>query len=387
MNIPGSSATRGRIRDVIPRLRIGRWPPGPLNSITDVPEVLVHTESIQPDRDVNTGVTTIVPRADWVDHSSFAGVFRFNGAGELTGAHWIEETGLLVSPIILTGTPAVGDAVRGVWEYAVRHHGNQDGEVNLFLFPAVTETFDGYLSSMSRFPVTPQHVVDGIMKASSDQVPEGNTGGGTGMICHGYKGGTGSSSRTIKGLDVDEQAVTYTVGVLVQANYGAQENLHIGGVPVGRILKEEKRGQEAEVREGPRKDGSIIVVVATDAPLVPVQLQRLAKRATIGLAKVGGYGSNTSGDIFLAFSSANKIPSQQSGLSSAADVDPYRAQATSVHMVDNNTINGLFEAAADATEEAIYNALFMGETMIGFKDRKIEALDVASVKRLVEERL
>ncbi|POR37373.1 Uncharacterized protein TPAR_02425 [Tolypocladium paradoxum] len=388
---PPQQSKRGRVRDVLPKLYLGKWSPGPLNSITDVPGVLVHTQSIQPDQDVNTGVTTILPRKDWYDYSSFAGVFRFNGCGEMTGAHWLNETGILSSPIIITATSSIGEGYRGVTEFCYRYHRNLHGDVDLFMFPLVAETFDGFLSDPARFAVTPQHVMEGIKKATAGPVPEGNTGGGTGMICHRYKGGTGSSSRTIKGFSAEEEEVTYTVGVLVQANYGAAENLRIGGVPVGRILKSEGAAPSEPSGDGtcrqPRKDGSIIVIVATDAPLIPIQLQRLATRATVGLGKVGGYGSNTSGDIFLAFSTGNKVPSQKLSMSQGPKLDPYKPLPRPVQMTDNDTIDSLFEAAADATEEAIYNAMFMAEPMTGFKDRHIDALDLDKVKGILEKRL
>ena len=382
---------RGRVRDILPKLYLGRWSPGPLNSITDVPGVLVHTQSIQPDQEVNTGVTTILPRKDWSDWSSFAGVFRFNGCGEMTGAHWLNETGVLSSPIIITATSSIGEGYRGVTEYCYRHHRNTHGDVDLFMFPLVAETFDGFLSDPSRFAVTPQHVMEGIDKATAEAVSEGNTGGGTGMICHRYKGGTGSSSRTIRGLTAEGDEAVYTVGVLVQANYGSAENLRIGGIPVGKILKAQGAAPEQPPGDGtgrqPRKDGSIIIIVATDAPLIPIQLQRLATRATVGLGKVGGYGSNTSGDIFLAFSTGNKIPSQKLSLSQGPELDPYKPLARPVQMTDNDTIDSLFEAVADATEEAIYNSMFMAESMTGFKNRHIDALDLDKVKGIMETRL
>ncbi|PHH72950.1 hypothetical protein CDD82_5727 [Ophiocordyceps australis] len=381
---------RGRIRHVLPNLYLGRWKAGRLNSITDVPGVLVHTQSIQPDPSVNTGVTTILPRRDWFESSSFAGVFRFNGCGEMTGAHWINEAGVLCSPIVITGTPSVGEGYRGITEYFYANH-RQESQVDLFMFPLVAETYDGFLSDPARFAVTPQHVMDGIKNASAERVPEGNTGGGTGMICHRFKGGTGSSSRLVPGYDSQGHETTYTVGVLVQANYGMADTLHIGGVPVGHLIMADKTPTEppagAPGRE-PRKDGSIIIIVATDAPLLPIQLQRLARRATVGLAKVGGYGHNNSGDIFLAFSTGNKVPFQimSSGADSEAPKLDYPVPRD-VRMTDNDSINGLFEAVGDATEEAIYNALCMAETMTGFKDRTVEALDLDLVRRLVEKRI
>jgi D-aminopeptidase len=381
---------RGRIRDVIPNLQIGRWSPGKLNSITDVPGVLVHTQSIHEGQDVNTGVTTILPRKDWDRFTSFAGMFSFNGCGELTGSHWIQETGHITSPIILTNSASIGDAHRGVADYAAETHTNEDGEMDLFIIPIVAETYDGFLNNVSRFAVKPQHIVDGIRNASSDRVPEGNTGGGTGMICHRFKGGTGSSSRIVDGYDSEGNPTTYTVGVLVQANYGAAQTLNIGGVPIGRLLAAEK-GEQVNVpppknpEPEARKDGSIIIIIATDVPLLPIQLQRVAKRASVGLGKVGGYGNDSSGDIFLAFSTGNKIPVQDFSFGQAKS--PYHPRPRDVQQIDTDSINGVFEAAADATEEAIYNALFMAESMTGFRNRRVDAIDLDKVKELVEARL
>ncbi|KAK7414615.1 hypothetical protein QQX98_006552 [Neonectria punicea] len=389
------SPGRARLRDVIPQLYLGKWPTGPLNSITDVAGVLVHTQSIHPDSSVNTGVTTILPRPDWFKYLCHAGFFNFNGCGEMTGSHWIEETGLLTSPIILTTSSAIGDGYRGVLQYAFDNHANEEGEMDMCIFPVVAETYDGYLSNQARFAVTPAHIAKGIIGATSDRVPEGNTGGGTGMMCHRFKGGTGSSSRVVTGFDVTGSPKEYTVGVLVQANYGSRENLHIGGVPVGRIIKLEQTSSEAALpgkakRSGnePRKDGSIIVVIATDVPLTPIQLQRVAKRATVGLAKVGGYGSNSSGDIFLAFTTAAKVPAQEFNMTSGArpPVDPYKPLPWGLEMLDNDSINGVFEAAADATEEAIYNALCMAGTTTGFKGRKAEALDLDRLRDIMKDK-
>lgn len=376
------SRKRFRVRELLPELFLGNWKPGRLNSITDVPGVLVNTESIQPDQDVNTGVTTILPRADWYKYTCHAAIFKFNGAGEMTGSHWIDEIGILTSPIILTTNSSIGEAFRGVYDYVIRYASTSDQDMDLFTFPVITETYDGYLNKQSRFAVTPEHVVQGILKASADAVPEGCTGGGTGMICHRFKGGTGSSSRIVPGVDAKGNPKDYTVGVLIQANYGKKEDLRIGGVPVGRILSEDAKTAASGVH-GPLADGSIIIVVATDVPLLPVQLQRLAKRATVGLSRVGGYGSNGSGDIFLAFSTAAKIPMQ--GFSDG--LDPYQPSSVSVETVENESINGVFEAVADATEEAIYNVLCMAETMTGYKGRTVEALDLSKVREIVTKRL
>lgn len=221
----------------------------------------------------------------------------------MTGVHWLDETGLLNSPIIITNSFAVGAAYTGVYEYCIPKHRNSKGVCDWFLLPVIAETFDGIMSDIGALAVKPEHVVHGIEQASSGPVEEGNTGGGTGMLCQGFKGGTGSSSRLIEGLELDEHTgrkkpVTYTLGTLVQCNYGRQRDFRIGGVPIGRLLIEED-GKEVQSmgmsgNVDPRtptsqKDGSIIIVIATSAPLHPVQLQRLAKRATVGLARVGGW--------------------------------------------------------------------------------------------------
>ena len=217
-----SVTPRQRVRAVLPTLYLGRYSPGPKNSLTDVPGVLVSTQSIHASERypsaapnaINTGVTTILPRKDWFHKATFAGIFRSNGSGEMTGSHWIEETGLLHSPIVITGSFGVGSAYNGIYEYGIREHADSVGKVDWFLLPVVAETFDGFLHDMTKFAVTPQHVVTGIDTASSAPVAEGNTGGGTGMICHMFKGGTGSSSRVVTG----ENNKTYTIGALAQAN-------------------------------------------------------------------------------------------------------------------------------------------------------------------------
>jgi D-aminopeptidase len=400
-----ASSRRARVREVLPKLYLGDWPTGPHNSLTDVPGVLVHTQSIHDPAagDVHTGVTTILPRKTWYKDNSYAGIFRFNGAGELTGSHCIEETGLLISPVVITNTFSVGDAYRGIFEYASRELSSGEGEVDWFILPVVGETFDGYLNNLSKFAVTSQHITEGIEKASPDPVPEGNTGGGTGMICHRYKGGTGSSSRVVQGLDADGNPKEYTLGVLVQANYGLPKQLHFGGVPVGRIMatdaarkkqeglaesestKTKGRGNPEEMEESKaRKDGSIIVVIATDAPLHPGQLKRLAKRATVGLSRVGGYGHTTSGDIFLAFSTASIIPGPRLSMKpNEPAVDPWKPRALRIEALDEITINALIEAASDATEESIYNALCMAETTVGFLGRNVEELDLDALKEIM----
>lgn len=404
---------RMRIRELFPKIVIGRHAPGPKNSITDVPGVLVHTESIRrpnstsptgtPIHAINTGVTTILPRRTWFHDGCYAGIFSANGSGEMTGSHWINETGILNSPIVITNSFAVGPCYSGIYQYATREYADKEtGLADWFLLPVVAETYDGWCSHIGSMPVQPEMVVRGIEQASDAPVPEGNTGGGTGMMCGGYKAGTGSASRVISGRvksstpgGTDEwETRQFTVGVLTQVNYGAMWDIKIGGVPVGKALMESaaRAKHEAGLRSAssddiptttdaspqPPKDGSIIIIVSTDAPLHPLQLQRLAKRATIGLARVGGWGSNTSGDIFLAFSTATVIP-REPGM----DFRPTVGVVSETCW--ENTINALFEATADCTEEAIYNALCMAEDTEGPGGRLVKALNLEKTKALLEK--
>jgi D-aminopeptidase len=400
-SVPSTSSQRQRVRDVLPKIYLGRYAPGPKNSLTDVPGVLVSTQSIHsspnyPDAkegDINTGVTTILPRKDWFKTGSFAGLFSFNGSGEMTGSHWINETGLLNSPIIITGSFGVGSAYNGIYESAIRDHSDEQGKALWFLLPVVAETFDGFLHDVTKFAVTPKHIVDGIDAASSDPVPEGNTGGGTGMICAWFKGGTGSSSRVIP---TPAGKANYTIGALVQANYGKMDCFRIADAPIGRLIEDEQYAKYQANKDDPavqaqwqrvcktreakdKKDGSIIVILATDAPLHPLQLQRLAKRATNGLSRVGGWGSNSSGDIFLAFSTGNgpQVPDHQ---------DPFIPRTQEMEYVHDDTLNALLEAAGDCVEEAILNAVCMAQTMTG-NGNTIEAIDLERVKVLMEKYL
>uniref|UniRef100_L2GFN0 Peptidase family t4 protein n=1 Tax=Colletotrichum fructicola (strain Nara gc5) TaxID=1213859 RepID=L2GFN0_COLFN len=355
------STPRGRIRDILPNLHLGTWPAGPKNSITDIPGILASTQEIHTDEGVNTGVTVILPHKDWFKDACYAGVFRFNGSGELTGSHWIEETGLLASPIVLTNSFSVGDCYRGIYEYSIKNYSNEKGEVEWFLLPVVGETFDGHLNDISKLAVKPSDVINGIETATDAPVREGNTGGGTGMICHYFKGGTGSSSRVVEGFDGEGNKKIYTVAALEKADSFVEVAKHKD-----------------------KKDGSIIVIIATDAPLTPIQCQRLAKRATVGLSRVGGYGHNPSGDIFLAFSTGNHIPVQTISME-RREVDPWKAKALKIESIDDTSINGLFEAAADATEESIYNVLCSAETMTGFCGRTIEALPLDRLREIMKK--
>jgi D-aminopeptidase len=234
------SSPRGRIRDILPNLIIGRHPTGPLNSITDVPGVLVHTESLcrREPSIVNTGVTTILPRRDWFNHGCHAAYYKFNGSGEMTGSHWLDETGLLNSPIIITNSFAVGPCYSGVYEYAVPKYKNKQGLADWFLLPVIAETWDGFMSDIGAMAIQSDMTVRGIEQASAERVKEGNTGGGTGMMCQGYKGGTGSASRVLKGQALKEGTmvdVEYTVAALVQAVSRVKRSYRGSRIDKGRI--------------------------------------------------------------------------------------------------------------------------------------------------------
>ncbi|CCG81116.1 Peptidase family T4 [Taphrina deformans PYCC 5710] len=402
-----SGRSRCRIREILPELYLGRYSPGKTNSLIDVSGVLVHTQEIKTPSEgknhaVNTGITTILPRKDFFDSACYAGIFRFNGSGEMTGVHWIEETGLLQSPIMITNSFATGAGIQGVLEYCVREHRDEDGLADWFIIPVIAETFDGYLSDIGKFSLTPSHFVQGIDGAlESEGVPprEGNTGGGAGMICAWFKGGTGSSSRVLPGKKRVEgklEDCEYTISALVQANYGRRDDFRVGGVNVGRYMGLEDAAAlagttdpqviadkvaEMDLAEAKdQKDGSIIIVLATDIPLSALQLQRLAKRGTVGLSRVGGMGFNTSGDVFIAFSTAARVPCLGSP---GATKDPLTATPLpGIEVLDDYTINALFEAASDAVEESIYNAVCMAETTTGPLGRVVKAMDLDRLRRL-----
>ncbi|MEM9209229.1 MAG: P1 family peptidase [Pseudomonadota bacterium] len=336
--------------------------PGPLNAITDVAGVTVgHTTLIDGDGQldvgngpVRTGVTVVHPRGKVYD-PVFAGWYTLNGNGEMTGTTWVEESGFLEGPVVITNTHSVGIARDATieWQYANDLFDPLPDDPDVFWsLPVVAETYDGGLNDINGFHVTKDHVIDALESATTGPVAEGNVGGGTGMVCHAFKGGIGTSSRQV-GIFSE----TYTVGVLVQANYGSRRTLTIAGVPVGAEIPD----LMPEFRPSDRGTGSIIVVVATDAPLLPHQLERLARRVPIGIGKVGGYASNSSGDIFIAFSTAN------AGASS-------RESAINAQMLPNDVMSPLFLATAEATEEAIVNALVAAETMVGINDHTVYEL-------------
>src|SRR6478735_1161380 len=333
--------------------------PGKYNAITDVAGVEVGYKTLIEGNGklvvgkgpVRTGVTAIFPRGKNSLERCFAAWFTLNGNGEMTGTTWVDESGCLGSPVFITNTHSVGTVRDAAIEWYVKKLKSDDysGDISL---PVVAETWDGFLNDINGFHVKKEHVVEAIESAKGGAIAEGNVGGGTGMVVHQFKGGTGTSSRK---LDIKEGG--YTVGVLVQANYGRRNLLQIAGVPVGKeitdLLPEDKKKDEDQ--------GSIIVVVATDAPLLPHQLERLVKRVSLGIGVMGGRGGNSSGDIFIAFSTANSEVSKLEGIAH-------------LEMLPNEKINPLFEATTSATEEAIVNAMVAAETMEGVNGNKVYAI-------------
>jgi D-aminopeptidase len=333
--------------------------PGPLNAITDVAGVEVGLTTLISGDAIRTGVTAILPRGKSSADPVFAGWFSLNGNGEMTGTTWIDEGGFMEGPVMITNTHSVGLVRDAVIDWSVR----RNVLFQPWALPVVAETYDGDLNDINGFHVRREHVFAALDGARSGPVAEGNVGGGTGMQCYGYKCGTGTASRR-----VTIGAATHTVGVLVQANHGARHLLRIAGVPVGAEVSQGGAGREEE-NEAPRTK-SIIIIVATDAPLLPHQLQRIARRAALGLARTGSIASNGSGDIFLAFSTAN------AGAASAT-------QATNVAMLPNQRISPLFEATVQATEEAIINALIAAETMTGRGGTTVQAIPHDRVREIL----
>ncbi len=350
--------TRARIRDL--DITIGRLPPGDHNAITDVPGVWVGHRTLIYDkpRFARTGVTVVLPRCDTSreDHV-FAGYYSLNGNGEMTGLLWMEESGLLGSPIALTNTNQVGLVRDALAEYSVISHQGRG-----FRLPVVAETWDGWLNDIDAFHVTKEHVFEALAEADSGPVAEGNVGGGTGMICHDFKGGIGTASRV-----VDSESGQYTVGVLVQANHGDRCDLRVNGFPVGIELGVEKVPLPWGTSQS---GGSIVVIIATDAPLIPMQCKRLARRAAIGIGRVGAIGHNGSGDIFLAFATGNHI---------YADAQ----EPLDLQMIPHHHLDPFFIAVIEAVEESILNALAAAETMAGFQDHIAHALPLDELQRVM----
>ena len=351
-------------------IRIGVGEPGPLDAITDVAGVRVgHTTLVLGDGPlqvgrgpVRTGVTVIVPHDDVGPALVFAGSHRLNGNGELTGLEWIRESGVLTSPIGLTNTHSVGvvrDAIVGIQAETADPRGVW------WSLPVVGETWDGVLNDINGQHVRPEHLGEALREATGGPVAQGNVGGGTGMICHGFKGGIGSASRV-----VDLGAERFVVGVLVQANHGRRQRLAVDGVPVGMAIP--PSDVPLPIPPAPQAEGagSIIVVVATDAPLLPHQCVRLAQRAGLGVARMGGAGEHTSGDLFLALATGNS-DLESGALAPAPSVPP----VSSIKMVAEDRMTSFFYAVIEATEEAILNALLFAETMTGRDGHTAHRLD------------
>jgi D-aminopeptidase len=351
-----------RARDLGIVIGLGR--PGPLNAITDVAGVRVgHTTLISGDGPlvrgtgpVRTGVTVVAPRGQADQREPvFAGCHRLNGNGELTGLEWVRESGMLTTPVAITNTHSVGIVRDALVAESVGRAGGTSWSL-----PVVGETYDGLLNDIDGFHVTSDHLRSALAQASTGGVAEGNVGGGTGMVCHEFKGGIGTASRVLP-----QERGGHTVGVLVQANYGKRAWLRVDGVPVGAEIG---TGEVPSPWEGRRPgspatagagagSGSIIVVVATDAPLLPHQCERLAQRAGLGIARAGGTGGHTSGDLFIAFATGNRLPVEEEGRPSTLAYD--------VRAVGDGVIDALFDGVIEATEEAIVNALVAAETMTG----------------------
>ena len=298
---------------------------------------------------IRTGVTVVHPRGKANSDAVFGAWFTLNGNGEMTGTTWLQESGILEGPIAITNTHSVGVVRDAILQWQLSRPGMQPWGL-----PVVAETWDGSLNDLNGCHVKPEHVMAALDSAKSGPVAEGNVGGGTGMVCHGFKGGIGTASRIVG---------EYTVGVLVQCNYGIRPELRIAGVPVGKEITDLRPGSDDEM-------GSIIVVVATDAPLLPHQLRRLATRVSLGVGRIGGYGGNSSGDIFVAFSTANTRVYSDSGVQS-------------VQMLPNARMNGIMNATVQATEVAIINALLQAETMTGINDHRVHAMPLDRVRAVM----
>ncbi|HSA91905.1 MAG TPA: P1 family peptidase [Terriglobales bacterium] len=345
--------------------------PGPLNAITDVAGVEVgHSTIIRGEGKlkvgegpVRTGVTAILPRGRENSDPVFGAWFSLNGNGEMTGTTWLEESGFLEGPVMITNTHSVGVVRDAVVAYRVKL-GRKDTEGYWWSLPVVAETWDGYLNDINGFHVKPEHAFEALDGARSGPVAEGNVGGGTGMICHEFKGGIGTASRKLSEKAERGTAGEYTVGVLVQCNYGLRDQLRIAGVPLGREIRDHSVYSD--------ENGSIIVVVATDAPLLPHQLKRLARRVSLALGRMGSVSGNGSGDIFIAFSTANPSAAETKG-------------TRTLTMLPNDSMGPLFTATVEATEEAIVNALVAAETMTGADGHTVIALPHDRLRQVLKK--
>jgi D-aminopeptidase len=345
--------------------------PGSNNAITDVRGVEVgHTTLISGQGKlvvgkgpVRTGVTAIHPRGRTSSDAVFAAWFTLNGNGEMTGTTWVDDSGFLNGPVMITNTHSVGVVRDAVIAWKVKR-GEPDVEGYWWSLPVVAETWDGYLNDINGFHVRPEDAWHALDTAHSGPVEEGNVGGGTGMICNEFKGGIGTSSRVL-----DAKAGGYTVGVLVQCNYGDRDQLRIAGINVGREIPEHTVWKNDV--------GSIIVVVATDAPLIPTQLKRVARKVSLGLGRDGSYSGDGSGDIFLAFSTANRDADKQ-GSAGAKGL-------RSVTMLPNDSLDPIFLATVQATEEAVVNAMVAAETMKGIDDHEVIALPHDRLRQVLKK--
>jgi D-aminopeptidase len=343
--------------------------PGPLNAITDVGGVTVGQVTLIRDlpdgHAVRTGVTAVVPRGpDSKDANVYAGYSPLNGNGEMTGTIWVEEGGLLEGPVMITNTHSIGAVHEGTIRWRVAQ-GGADYSGYFWSAPIVAETWDGYLNDINGFHVRPEHAGAALDAARGGPVAEGSVGGGTGMICFEFKCGIGTSSRIVT---VDD--ATYTVGVLVQSNFGIRSDLRIAGVPVGVHMPGNLVWSHADGEE--HMQGSIIAVVATDAPLLPHQLKRIARRVTLGIGRLGDVGYNGSGDIFIAFSTANR------------DAAMGKPDAV-IRSVPNDSLDPLFAGTVDATEEAIVNALVAGRDMTGDLGHTVKGIDIDQLRELLRQ--
>jgi D-aminopeptidase len=337
--------------------------PGPLNAITDIPGLAVGmTTIIDPDGPVRSGVTAILPRSEAADLMPvWAGFYALNGNGEMTGTHWINDAGYFCGPIVITNTHSVGMAHHGAVRWMLKRYGHQFRADHLWAMPVVAETYDGVLNDINGQHITEAHVLAALDSARPGAVAEGNVGGGTGMICYEFKGGTGTASRRVEIGSGAARRVGH-VGALVQANHGIRDWLTILGVPVGRHLTQDRLFEQEQ--------GSIIVTIGTDLPLLPNQLKRVAKRAAIGIGRGGSPGGNNSGDIFLAFSTGNPMPLPQNG-----------APIWHLEAVNDEMFDAIYLAAVEAIEEAIVNVLVAAESMTALRPagQKVAAIDHAEL--------
>lgn len=337
--------------------------PGPLNAITDIIGIEVGHTTLIEGQSVRTGVTVVHPRGKRNHDPVYAGHFAFNGNGEMTGAAWIDEGGLLEGPIGITNTHSVGVVRDAIIKWQI----DQGAIFQKWSCPVVGETADGWLNDMNGFHINADHVIHALESANSGSVSEGNVGGGTGMITFEFKGGIGTSSRKLP-----DKLGGWTIGALVQANFGRRFQLMVGGIPVGKYLTSDAPFSNGE-NPMTKDDGSLIVIIATDAPLLPHQLRRLAKRASLGMARTGSLGGNGSGDIFLAFSTANPMAANPS------------TGIARIEALSNEHIDPILFSCSYATEEAIINSMVAAETMTGREGLTIKSIPHSELQRILEQ--